>query len=105
MRKCDFCGEPALTFWQLICLGFGLRVRCKNCDSVMSSHEMYHFVLSVFLVLLTLFLLVWLGNLYGIYGIVLAFVIPFVLEIFSVYWIPVSIAHEGRAERKRRQCL
>ena len=84
--------------WQMIGLGLGLSARCGKCGSVMRSHMLYHFAISVFLILLTILLLVWLGNALGVLGILLAFVIPVMVEICSIYWIPVSIVSEGYAE-------
>jgi hypothetical protein len=62
----------------------------------MRSHEIYHFTLSAFLIFLTIFLLVWLGNTLGLLGIVFAFIVPLVIEISSVYWIPMSTTKEGK---------
>ena len=99
-RKCNFCDKPTLTIGQLFVLGFGMRIRCGECGSLLSSNEIYQFALSVVLIFLTLFLLVWLGNAIGVVGIVFAFVIPLVIEIISVYWIPVSVIKEGCIEEK-----
>jgi hypothetical protein len=95
MRKCNFCGMPTLGFWQLLRLGLGIRIHCKGCGSVMRSHEFYHFALSAFLIFLTIFLLVWLGNMLGLLGIVLAFAVPLIIEVLSVYWIPMCVTKEG----------
>jgi hypothetical protein len=43
------------------------------------------------LVLLTVFLFVVLGNLFGMIGIALAFIAPLVLEVTSIYWHPLSV--------------
>ncbi len=61
----------------------------------MRSHEFYHFALSAFLIFLTIFLLVWLGNMLGLLGIVLAFAVPLIIEVLSVYWIPMCVTKEG----------
>jgi hypothetical protein len=94
-RKCNFCDKPVLTLGQLLILGLGMRIRCRECGTLMSSNEIYQFIASVVLILLTIFLLVWLGNSLGIVGIIFAFVIPLVIEIVSMFWIPLSVIKEG----------
>jgi hypothetical protein len=50
-----------------------------------------HWLFSMALVLLTVVLFVVLGNLFGMIGIALAFIVPLVVEVTSIYWHPLSV--------------
>lgn len=91
-RKCTSCHKNTLTLGNLFILSLGFRVKCSNCSSKLETHTVYHCLLQIFLVLLTVFLLGILGNLYGMFGIILAFIVPVIIEFSSIYWMPIMKA-------------
>lgn len=93
-RKCIACGCVTLGFPQLIRLGLGFRAKCGRCGVLLERSYLWHYLLGIGLVFCTIFLLVLLGNVFGFVGIAMALVIPLLLEIFCIYWIPLTIVEQ-----------
>jgi len=90
-RRCASCGADSLRFGQLAKLAIGGTTKCYACGSVLERTMWIHWLLSMGLVLLTVFLFVTLGNLLGMVGIALAFLVPLMVEVSSIFWHPLSV--------------
>ncbi len=90
-KRCANCGAESLSFGQLAKLAIGGTTKCRACGAILERTMWIHLLMSMLLVLLTLVLFVVLGNLLGMLGIALAFLIPLIIEVSSIYWHPISV--------------
>jgi hypothetical protein len=99
-KRCANCGAESLAFGQLAKLAIGGTTRCHACGTSLERNMWIHLLVSMLLVLLTIVLLVVLGNLLGMLGIALAFLIPLIIEVSSIYWHPISVRQSKVVKRK-----
>lgn len=91
-RRCPSCSQQCLGTWDLLRLIAGFRVRCRGCGVKLKESLVYDLVFSILLVVLTVFLLIFMTNRYGVKGFYLSFVIPLILVVMSLFWVPVSVS-------------
>jgi hypothetical protein len=96
-KQCANCRAESLSFGQLAKLAIGGTTICSSCGCVLERNMLVHWLFSMALVLLTVFLFVVLGNLFGMIGIALAFIVPLLLEVTSIYWHPLSVRSVRRS--------
>ncbi len=90
MSKCPKCNSDFFSKRKMILLGFGSSCICAVCHAKVKVHWLAQFTLAVFLTLVTVILLVLLGNLYGLAGVVAAFLIPLALDVVVTNYLPLE---------------
>ena len=88
-RKCPVCGS-GLGGSSTVYLMLGFKRRCGHCGAKLRNGSLGMFALSVLAVFATIASLGFV-NLLGVYGFVLAGVVPVVLFIFGSYFIPLKL--------------
>ena len=95
IRQCPHCHDQTIAFQKMLAIAFGMSVKCSNCRSKVHADTLLHAVMSMLLVVLTVALFVLLGNRYGMAGIMMAFVIPVIIDVIGTMWMPLTAKRQG----------
>ena len=95
MRTCSACERKTIQFINSFLMGFGFSVICPSCGSRVRLNTLAQSFLYIFLALITVILLVFLTNNFGIVGFAMAFIIPLVLDFVIVHFLPLEVIKKG----------
>jgi hypothetical protein len=88
---CSACGRSKIEFSKSLLLGFGFSVKCPECGSRVRLNALAQTFFYIFIGFLTVFLLVVLTNNFGMVGFAMAFIVPLVIDLIFVHFLPLEV--------------
>ena len=91
MKICSACGNKTIRFNKTLLLGFGISVKCPACGSRVRLNALAQSFFYIFIGFLTVLLLVVLTNNFGMVGFAIAFIVPVVIDLMFVHFLPLEV--------------
>ncbi len=94
-KTCASCKHKSITLLQVIVVGFGGTINCRQCSAKLRLGSVVQTILSITMPILTLILFVSLTNAFGMIGFVLAFIIPVIVSLLIPILLPLKLIKSG----------